>query len=334
MIEPALLDGLIVAGEKEMAKVDENFFREFPIEFYVNKVSGYSKFSGPQYVSPKLKAVFDQIRSKYGFHILSSYHKLALAYLISNSLKKLDDRNLPESITQLYREWFERAVRDFSGQPDDYYSLRNGLFLVDLTVCSLRAVPVGGAWLVTMGRATGRLHLFHLLSRVLRTALKEIRGKADKSDFRLRQEIKEAYCYIRVILFRTRGAKPFFIIHSYGRYLPRYTCREMERAYLRIAELLELSPKIRGVYRCSWFLDPALGHISPELAYLREIPIRHGAKLFRIGTDPSLDKTAIALSALRKRLYREGKYLPTWYAYIWPRIDLLEWAHRGSKPSA
>ena len=330
MINIDLLDELITERKKEISRVDDNFLREFPVEFYINELRSYSKFAGPLYLSPKLKMAFKKIGLKYDFHIFSSYHKLALSLLISDSAKKLEYMNMPESIRNLYRAWFERAANDFSRQSDDYYSQRNGLFLIDLAICSLRAIPIGGAWFVTLGRTAGRFHFFHLLSRVLRMALRKISEKSYREDLKIHKAIKEAASYIQVILFKTRGPKPFYIIHSIGRYLPRYTPREMELAYTRIVELLELNPKIKGIYRCSWFLDPALDSISPELAYLREVPVQNGARLFPIGIDRSLVNTAIVLSSLRKRLYLEGKYLPTWYAYIWPRIDLLEWAHRKS----
>jgi hypothetical protein len=32
------------------------------------------------------------------------------------------------------------------------------------------------------------------------------------------------------------------------------------------------------------------------------------------------------MSLVRKKLYSQGKYLPTAYAYVWPRKEFLEWA--------
>jgi hypothetical protein len=36
-----------------------------------------------------------------------------------------------------------------------------------------------------------------------------------------------------------------------------------------------------------------------------------------------------ALFLERKKLYEEGKYIPTSYAYIWPRRAFLNWAEKG-----
>jgi hypothetical protein len=102
----------------------------------------------------------------------------------------------------------------------------------------------------------------------------------------------------------------------------------MDLSYLRIAELMKRNPRIRGIYRRSWLLDPKLEEISPNLAYLRQTPQQNGAKLFRCSSTERDIKQSLAISPIRRKLYAEGKYLPTVYAYIWPRRDVLEWANR------
>ena len=133
------------------------------------------------------------------------------------------------------------------------------------------------------------------------------------------------------IIPKTGGFSPFYDIHTVSRYLSLFRCEEMDLAYVRIAELMKRDPSIRGVIRASWFLDPNLEKASPNLAFLRKIPQENGARLFRNVTTNNEIKVALSMSSIRRSLYKEGKYQPTSYRYIWPREALIKWAdgHHG-----
>ena len=66
---------------------------------------------------------------------------------------------MPDNVLDLYKEWFARVLEDFSTQYDNYYNHKSDAFLKDLGVCRLRAIPVGGAWIVEISRS-GRRFLF------------------------------------------------------------------------------------------------------------------------------------------------------------------------------
>jgi hypothetical protein len=128
------------------------------------------------------------------------------------------------------------------------------------------------------------------------------------------------------IIRKTGGFSPFYKIHTVSRYLNLFRYEEMELAYVRIAELMKRDPSIRAVIHGSWFLDPSLEKVSPNLAFLRKTPQENGAILFRNVTTNNVIKVALSMSAIRRRLYKEGKYQPTSYSYIWPRKALIKWA--------
>jgi hypothetical protein len=94
----------------------------------------------------------------------------------------------------------------------------------------------------------------------------------------------------------------------------------------RVAEVLELNPSVRGIVGVGWFYDPAVSENSPGLAYIRKTQMKYGGFLVRVGTEPHHIQNAIYRSAVRRRLYEEGKYLPTCYLMAWPRGPLLAWA--------
>jgi hypothetical protein len=99
----------------------------------------------------------------------------------------------------------------------------------------------------------------------------------------------------------------------------------MNLGYKEIGELMKYQPKIKGIFRRSWFLDPNLEQVTPALGYLRTIPQNNGAILFQSGATHHEITESLAFSPHRRKLYKEGKYIPAAYAYIWPRKEFFGW---------
>jgi len=96
----------------------------------------------------------------------------------------------------------------------------------------------------------------------------------------------------------------------------------------RMAEVLELNSDALGIVGVGWFYDPAVAENSPGLAYIQRTQLKYGAFRVRIGTEPHHIQNAIFRSAVRRKLYEEGKYLPTCFLLAWPRRAIIAWAHR------
>ena len=127
-------------------------------------------------------------------------------------------------------------------------------------------------------------------------------------------------------LLRTGGFAPFCEIHTHTPTLSDFNSEGWDECYRCIAEILEVNRSLKGMIGSSWFYDPALESVSPNLRYLRHRPLENGAKLFRIGPLPASKRDALATSKTRNKLHDEGKYIPTHYALVWPRDELLQWA--------
>ena len=253
---------------------------------------------------------FSSIVSSYDSAIIYRYNKLVLAFLMRNALDLLPYKNFPGEVVDLYCKWFKRALNDFHERSDDYYSVKELAFRHDVGVCCLRSIPVGGAWVVSKSRIGLRFLLIVGPWQVIK--------------------------YLSFVIRKTGGFSSFYEIHTVSRYLNLFRAEEMELAYTRIAELMKRDPSIRGVIREGWFLDPNLEKISPNLAFVRKIPQENGARLFpRVTTNNNI-RVALSMSSIRRRLYKEGKYQPTAYSYIWPREALFEWAkgHDGLSGTA
>jgi hypothetical protein len=133
--------------QQELTSIDEDITSRFPLSDYLHTIksnTGLGKFLHLKRVR-KLKQSYEQIASQYGPHALSVYFKLALCRLIIDSLERLKHKKLPDEILHFYHEWFGWVLEDFSKQPDDYYSPSCESFALDVKVCSLRNIPVGGA---------------------------------------------------------------------------------------------------------------------------------------------------------------------------------------------
>lgn len=290
---------------EDLVKLNCDVIYEFPFKAYLAYLIDLKSHLGiarHPYISQRRRNWFRSIVSSYDSAILCRYNKLSLAFLMRDSLDLLPHKNLPDEVVDLYYQWFTRVMSDFGEQSDGYYSLESEAFGVDLGVCCLRSIPVGGAWVIQQSRIG--LGPF-------------IRGGP-----------WQLLLYLSFIIRKTSGFSPFYVIHTASRYLPRFRPEEMNLSYMRIAGLMKRDPSIRGLYRGSWFLDPNLEKVSPNLAFLRTEPQWNGARLFRSVTVKADIKWALSMSSVRRRLYEEGKYRPTSYAYIWPRKALLEWTER------
>jgi hypothetical protein len=222
-----------------------------------------------------------------------------LAAMIRDSIGESVNMNLPKGILNELHSWYKRVIEDFGRQPDSYYNHGNKDFRYDIGVCCLRSLPVGGAWFVQVRRIGFRAFFTLDILRLIR------------------------------IFFKLGGVKPFCVIHTFSRYILRFNCRQMNLAYRNIGELMKRDPEIKGIYRRSWFLDPVLEMISPNLKYLREIPLQNGAMFFKTGLIREDITYSLSSSPHRRKLYQEGGYKPSVYAYIWPRKNFLSWLERA-----
>jgi hypothetical protein len=152
----------------------------------------------------------------------------------------------------------------------------------------------------------------------------------------------------RSVLYRNgwRQAVAFTRLWSRVRYLEGYLQPHMNKAdlslfteegsvlfYYLCGEVLKEHPKLHGVLRVSWLMDPALEQVGKGLVHLSAVPLRHGARRFKYEDDIHGESGALASSPLRRKLFKEGSYCPASYALIWPRKELLHWHSRQAVPS-
>jgi hypothetical protein len=126
------------------------------------------------------------------------------------------------------------------------------------------------------------------------------------------------------VFLRCGGRRPFLEGHTHDPVARAYWNEAGWREALRLAALaLPALPHARGVFGTAWFYDPAILEVTPRLSFAQDLQVGSGAHRIRIGSNAEAVKNATATSSDRRSRYQEGSYLPTDYALIWSRRDLI-----------
>jgi len=291
---------LINSAYAAISPLLESIKTAFNINEYLTEFEADTLKTNYQLFTPVARSMCEEMLKCCGREGFAIYHSA----LMINAICRFDDlkpsEGYPESILACFRRSYTRILNkirsmDFTG----YYQPRDLLFK-DLGICRQTLIP-GGARVIEPISAFPRSLIFR-------------RG--------LRQFI-EASCFI---LCKCHGNTPFFNLHTHDFELDDFNEEGWKRLFLRIADLLESRPSMKGVYVGSgWLYDPNLSKVSPHLAYHLELTLRNGARTFFYGYDDE-NSYAFAKSATRRRLFVERKYRPALHVLIWPRKELLTWA--------
>jgi len=282
----------------------------FPVAAFAALCTRRSLYDHYENLPRKVHTTIARMHRMYGRQTVSTYVKLVLCTLIQQAIEARAadvDSGVADSIILNY----QRIMGDFASQSDDYYQLdRPRLPLEkDLAISSGRAIPIGGAWLVE--KKTFEMPAPHAVGSVAREAMK-----------------RRPFYSARIRLGLVSGqVRTCFVVHTIDRHLRFFNAAQHHAAYLNLAELVLRDRGIEGIYRASWFLDPALEVLSPGLQFLRQIPLEGGAEFQPTGP-PWVGgfRDAVEKSATRKQAHADGRYEPWVYSMYWSREDLLRWA--------
>jgi hypothetical protein len=276
--------------------------REQPIGPYAEAVRARGRQGGYRWVDARLQAWCDELRARTGgADALEHYHRVVLAKVIQATRAELAEVELPDSIRPLVDAEHDRILRDLTLPKRNFYFHDNDAFAKDLAVASMRLIPCG--------------------SELVDTASGLPRSIA------LRSGLGQAMCMAKIGL-RDSGFRPWFECHWDRRLLAFFTAAEYDRFYCRVADLLERFPRAKGLMTSSWWFDPIVATISPELAFLSATPMANGADRLRVGVHPVATKDALRFAKERSALHAAGRYQPCVYMLAWPRRPLVAWARR------
>jgi hypothetical protein len=296
------LAGLRRQLEEELVLLNPHLLASCPIESYVQQLDRCERHYDYRFVPPSLRIQCQEITQQAGLRGLDLYHKLLLVSLIERYDERQKRYRIPNSIKALIPREFERILSAMDCMAEGFYAHDNDLFAKDLGLCRLKVLPCGSE-VVDSWAGIPRNTLF--------------RGG-------ISQFLQEGV----FLCARLGGTKPLYESHWDRRLVRLFTKREYDLCYARIAELLELNPEVKGMFGASWWFDPQLQDIAPELLFLRQVPEENGARVFHMGPDANAARDAIQFSQKRKALYESGRFMPSRYMMVWARSDMLDWARR------
>lgn len=230
-----------------------------------------------------------------------------VAHLAASLPARLADRRLPPDVAALVPGALDRLLHFLRSADLTGYRLGPGasdFFVKDLRFVAGLTVPCGAGVVDLRGVISRR----RTLDLVLR-----------------RRSIPAA-----LALARGRSLEPWSSFHVEARYLEEFDEAGWDRAYVRMASLLQQHPEVRGITAGGWLYDPQLATISPRLGHFFHRPLERGAIAVRFPPSPIDVAWATEKSASRRRLHDEGRYTPDTHTMLWPRRQLLAWAERQS----
>lgn len=226
------------------------------------------------------------------------------AILLSTLIVSAPDRfalnHFPTEITKEYYGQLNRIALDISEAHINHMTFDNDTFLKDLGICRLEVFPC--------------------------SALLVEKNSGIPRRLALNNGVGQLFELVKQVTFRGLKFSPYFEIHAHTPMINNFNPEGWDRCYHLVAELLRIYPEYQGLVGGSWFFDPEVQRISPNLAYLRQRAQERGAFFFRIGSTQADVLNATSKSMSRRKLFEEGIYFPTSYLMIWPRKKLLAWS--------
>jgi hypothetical protein len=292
-----------VAGEVSSDESRE-FQRLLPgVSAKARAAGGHWDFGAPARVIDEL------IGNPFAFHdcvnpeVKARLRRVAVARLALRFFEVED--HLTDAILALYPDFFSQLARFLLGRAR--YNYEEYCYVKDVRYALGLTVPCGAHQLDLRARVGAKL----ILRDVVAT-----------------RSAQSALAYAAAL-----GWGRWYSNHLDLRAMKEFSPRGWTASFVRMAEMLALNSRVRGIAGVSWFYDPCVAVISPHLAYI-QTPTNHGAFLAKMGSDAHHIANATIRSSVRQKLYKEGKYFPTCYLLAWPRNALIEWAKRlKSDPS-
>lgn len=232
---------------------------------------------------------------------IEQYHRCVLAHLLSAARERGSVERLPASIRPLVAAEHARIEQELRIARRDYYLRSNDPFAKDLAIAALRLIPCGAE------------HV-ELVSGIPRSLA-------------WRDGVGQALSVLSTGI-AAGGFHPWFESHWDRRRLKDFTASGYDAFYLRVVDLLETRPDAKGLIGSSWWFDPAVAELSPELAYLSSRPLENGARRFRVGRSDVATTDALRFSRARSGAHKEGRYQPCVYMIAWGREAMRRWAAR------
>lgn len=295
------------ANQAALAECGSELLARFPITAYLAAWRAAARLAPYHHTPAPARAMCAAIAAQHGDAALESYLRLAMLDAIAQPAD-IGGVIVTAEIEQLRRQTIARIVSDMRAPRRRFYRHGNDLFAKDFAVCRGKLLP-GGPELIDVDAGIGRRALFE-------GGLGDLCGRAN--------------FFARKI----GGFKPIFATHFDRRLVDQFNERGYAAFYARLADLLAANPHIRAATSISWWHDPALGAISPELSFINAIPESAGARVMRSAETADAVAGATRFAPHRAAMHKQGHYRPRNFLLAWPRRDAIAWRMRQHAATA
>jgi len=251
------------------------------------------------YKLPFLRKKFHHLSITYDKSIFEQIRKILLIEILVSNWNDFFSERYPESIQEQFKYNFQRFLK-VCDHEKGWGSFEENIYWKDLALARQQMFPIGGSRIVEAYSGFG------------------LRDGLGLNFF-------QNFNFLKILLLN-RGRRGYYLVHLHRPDPESVEFSEQKRneSYCRIAQMLKIHSKVKGLLSASWMYDPQLAEISPRLMYLQETPLENGAETFYVSVDYS--GNALEKSKTRKELNEKGMYIPKIYLVIWPREALIRWA--------
>jgi hypothetical protein len=267
----------------------------------------YDARAGYGQLRPRLRELCATLTGRYGEQLTLHYGLVLLATLIADHEKRWRTSALEAQLEPCFIDSFHRILTAVARGGAQSLRLDTDAFAKELAICLYRVIPAG-AQLVDPGAAFPRGLL-------------------------VRRPTRATLAATGYLLLNARGFTPFAVFHTSLFQRHWFTPAGWEFTFHCLPAVFRSFPRLKGLLASSWFYDPALREISPELNFVQDIPRRWGGVFIQAGPEPGAASDALLLSRHRRELFEAGRYVPEKYAFVVSRQDVLarEGLARGSE---
>ena len=258
-------------------------------------------FDHYRHVPDPVRSALAQVEALGGRDALRLFLRAVLGQGIAELITSGRLEALPPRIVHHHSKQLRRIAAAIA-EDADWFDIDSDLFLKDVGLVTLRLYAAAAQLLDTRCGIPRSLLFRQGLAKIPAIALK---------------------------FTRLGGFKPYIQIHTHLSNLEDFNEEGRNECYRCCADLYRIRPDLLGMFGSSWFYDPVVEELSPRLDYLRRIPVLGGAELFFVEAGGGAIGNAISTSPSRRKLYEEGKYMPTSYMLAWGRQQQMSWAERN-----
>jgi hypothetical protein len=263
----------------------------------------YDARRGYQQLKPALAAIETELVACHGERVAQCIGLGVLLELVASHEERWRSDGLDAELKLDFVDSMHRVLDTIERGGSRSTRMSHDNYCKELTICLHHLIPTGGQ-LIDPGSGVPR-------SLLIRPPLLSIPKKVG---------------YVTLIC---RGYRPFAEFHTHERMRHLFTPAGWEYCFRRLPAVFRSYPELRGVVGGSWFFDPQIETISPNLSFVRDVSRRWGAMFLHAGVAPDGAGGAFAMSPHRRDLYNRGMYLPTIYFMVAAKSRILKHAENN-----